>query len=668
MSDFLQSTFGVATGGVKWSSGQFLLWQSTDPNVILFSPRQAVLAKDSNGRYLAGVTTYNQQIGGVGGEEKITGGAANVAFTTAIDFDPQEFERLQEQWRAEYYGKGGTSKNPKFVALPLHKGKQWLVMPPDQGNFLEDQNQREIGTAGGQISIGINLSELGAQAWSQKIKQGQGVDGTVQMEFQYLQYIPPVGGRVHADGKRLFKHLSAALDVSVKGLWYGGSAKIDAEWEKMTREGIIKIEFFGTSEDPEINKLRDKLVLAFAEKAQQHYFDQLFQPAPDVEPAQAGNSRGLFGGANFALKWKREEDAFDLNLEVSFKGWTYMPLRIDMPFAELQKLDESYVYEVYTQRQIEANVIVDPDPQLQTAAISWSASEGKAPEAPIFGETGGNKTYIITSTNPQNVLIRYRAKIGFKPAWPIVQLEGSATVRDGGNQVYLRTAPLVGRHNIYMFIRDGNRILSPLEIGMDDYLIANVSYEGAHLGRRSIKQSAMITPLDILEFTYPMNPDPNGAVGTAKFSAIGVLGGKLVRATSQVINTSEEAVFILADKSTGTVQLVSENTILPESDELAQSLLQTKGNALVKEVETTVDIGDKPEPIPSGGVIDGMLIAVEYGKTGPALWIETNGSRQKVRLRTVQEADPFDDEGPKHIKVKLDETGEYADSILVTLK
>ncbi|NEP10311.1 MAG: hypothetical protein F6K14_08835 [Symploca sp. SIO2C1] len=670
MTDFLQSTFGVATGGVKWDSGQFKLWQSTNPDVILFCPKQAVLAKGSDGRYLASVTTYNQQLGGVGGEEKITGGSATVSFTSAIDFDEQEFERLQEQWRAEYHSKGGTSRNPKFVALPLQKGKARAVMLASQGKFLEEHAERSVGTAGGQLSYVIDLTELGAQTWAQALKKRKGVEGAVQMEYQYLQFLPPVGAKVTLNGRRLFRHFSTALDVSYDGLFYGGSAQIDLAWEKMTRDGTIKIEFIGTTDDPEIDRLRNEIVTAFSEQAQKQWFDILFQPKPDVKPAEAGDSGGWFGGANFALKWRREEEAVNLALELSFQGWTHMSLSMDMPFTELQKLDGSYLNEVYTQRQIEANVIVDPDPQLQTAAISWSASEGKAPEAPIFSETGGVKTYVITSNNPEEVMVRYRARIGFQAPWPVIDLQGAAKVKDGGNQVYIRTSPLVGRHEIYMFVRDGDRILSPLELSLDDYIIANVSYEGAHLGRRSIKQSAMITPMDILEFSYPINPDPNGAVGVAKFSAIGVLGGKLVRASSQVINLNEAAVFILADKTTKQIQLVSENSILPESDSLAQSLLASKGQALVRTIEAapSTTIEEEPStPSQPGSVIDGTLVAVEYSQLGASLVIQENGSFKRAKLRHVNEADPFDDEGRKHLKVKLDERGEYAESILVVL-
>lgn len=672
MADFLQEQLGVATGGVKWDSGNFKLWQSTNPNIILFCPKHAVLAKGSDGRYQAMVTIDNQQVGstgGTGGEDKITGGAAVVAFTTAIDFSKEELERLQEQWRAEYISKGGTSQNPRFVAMSLQKGVARPSILDKYGTIDLAHNERDIGTAGGTVSYLMNLTELGAQVWAQGVKESKGVPGSVQMDFQYLQYIPPVGARVTLNGRRAFRHLSAALDVSYDGFWYGGSAKIDAAWEKMTREGIIKIEYNGTIEDPNLAKLRDELVSNFSQQAQKQWFDMLFQPKPEVQPAEPGKVSGIFGGANFALKWRKEEETIDLALDIEFKGWTYMPFPMDMPFTELSKLDSSYVLEVQTQRQIQANVIVDPDEQLQTAAITWTASEGKSAEAPIFGEEGGSKTYIITSTKPNDVKITYQAKISYKPAkWPIVVAKGSETVAEGGNQAIFKTAAWVGRHMIYMFVRDGDNIVPFSELSEDDYLIANVSYRGPHL-RNPIKESARITPLEPLEFSYPLSPA--GELGEARFSAVGVLGGKMVRAKEQVINMNEEAVFILASKEG--VQLVSESTILPESDALAQSLLENKARAIVKPVEGTGVVAESDRDISSESgsssskEVAGTLVAVEYGSHGPALWVQTNGTRQRVKLHSVAEADPFDDEGPKKIRVRLDDSGEYADAILVEL-
>ena len=59
-------------------------------------------------------------------------------------------------------------------------------------------------------------------------------------------------------------------------------------------------------------------------------------------------------------------------------------------------------------------------------------------------------------------------------------------------------------------------------------------------------------------------------------------------------------------------------------------------------------------------------MGVEYGPEGPALWIQSNGTRKKVRLHTVEETYPFE-KSSRSVKVKLDDSGKYAESILVLL-
>ena len=106
------------------------------------------------------------------------------------------------------------------------------------------------------------------------------------------------------------------------------------------------------------------------------------------------------------------------------------------------------------------------------------------------------------------------------------------TVGDGGNQMVVKTSSWVGRQQIFMFVRDGNRIIPPTELTADDYLILNVSFAGPHLPA-PVRDSAHIDALTPIEFAYPL--DPLGRPGVAKFSAFGIIGGEMKRAPEQVI-------------------------------------------------------------------------------------------------------------------------------------
>ncbi|MDQ3699329.1 MAG: hypothetical protein M3442_00230, partial [Chloroflexota bacterium] len=685
MSTLLTEEVGASVSGGFANLGNIRFFQSTYPDIILYAPIEAKLAKAANGRYQFGVNAYHQQVTlpGGGNTTKITGGSSVFSITSGVQLTTEALNKEQEKWRAHILGSGmALTTNPKFQQLNVRNGEAQVVLGENSGKADQAHNDKAVGTPGGVNSFLVNLTELGAQEWVQGITDRTPVPGIVKYMYEYLAMMPTVGAKVKVYGKRLFTHLSAALDVSVQGFWYGGSAKIEAEWEKMTRTGAVEITFIGSGLSPELEQMRQKLVTSFAEQARQQLFNSLFQPAPTVTPAKAGSTKGVFGGANFALKWKRQEEATDLELEINFEGWTWLKASMDANLAALcQELDRSYVTEVHTQQSFPATLTVDGyADMLKSVAVSWSASEGKAPEAPVFGADGGSQTYVVTSRKPQDVKIDYRAKVSFAaPKWPIIETAGSATVAKGGNQIVIRPSAWIGHHKIFMFLRDGDRILGPSELNADDYLVANVSYTAPHL-TAAIKDSARITPIDVLEFNYPL--DPKGTRGVAKFSAFGVIDGKLVRSNGeQTISFEEEAVFILASKDK--IELVSQSTVLPESDELAQRLLASPlarlpQPSLADDTTEPVAEVEGPQPQTNGHVdgqyassnghnalIVGTAVALEYGSNGPALVVQTDsGKQQRVLLHNGEVAEALE-ERRRRVSVTLDETGTYADQIRV---
>lgn len=663
MSTFLQETLGVADSGVMWDVGNFKLWQSTRPNIILFITKQPELVKNERGVSQMAVSTYTQQQ--PDRSMKITGGSAAFTLTSAIQWDARTFKDVQDSWRAAIGP--NAPRDVKFVPLNIQKGKVQLDLSPASGT-AKRATETDVGTPGGTVSFFVNLTELGAQEWAQAIKGRTRIPGSVYYRYQYLRNMPPVGARVQVHGRRVFQHLSAALNVSYNGIFYGGSAKIEAAWNDLQRNGDVEVIFFGDGLPPDLERMRQELTRSFAEQARQMLFDQIFRPMPDVKPAQAGSSGGIFGGANFALKWQRDSDAIDLEQEIRFEGLTWLDASMDTDLGYLfRDVDSRVLTEVATQQAFDSSIVVDADDMLSNVALSVTYSEGHSPEAPVFSSQGGTQRYTVFSQKPNNVKIKYIAKVDYTPArWPIIQTQDEKTVAQGGNQIVINTSQWVGRHEFYMIVRDGNEIVPPTELTEDDYLVLNVSYSGPHL-KTPVRDSAHLSGLSMVEFFYPL--DPAGGKGEAKFSCFGVLGGKLVRSQEQVIESDEIALFVLATRD-GQVQLVSSRSILPESDELAQRLLEGRARPLVKSLTTT---GPSPEggQISNGastnGEIEGTVVAVEYGFTGPALWIEKDkGGRQRIRLRHDQEARPFD-ESPRHVRVRLDETGTYADSFVVEL-
>ena len=662
MSSFLKEEIGVAMSGVKWDTGNFKLWQSTNPNIILFSPKQPVLAKGPDGRHQFGVSQFRQQTDDT---YKITGGNAIFTITSAIQLEDGELERLKQQWLTEGRGRYGDSipPNPRFIPLNVRKGEAQVLINPISGTPNRAHNEASKGTPGGTMSFLVELTEAGAQEWVQGIKQNSVIPAGVKFDYEYLRMLPSIGAEVKIHSRRVFTHLSTDLNISVGGRLFGGSVQIDAAWEKMVGKGDVEIKFIGTGQSPEIEELRSELVNTFAEQAKQQLFDTLFEPAPDIEEAQAGNRRGRFGGANFALKWKKITDARDLHLKIEFEGWTWLRGNMDTNLAALVAgLDETYINEVNTQLTSPASIVIDSDPLLEGVTMSWSASEGKGPEAPIFQENGGNVQYLVTSQNINDVKVDWNATINFSPSsWPLIQTSGGAPMASGGNQISLKPASWVNRHWVYMFVREQDLILPPNE---DDYLICNVSFEGPHL-TRPIKAASRLSPLTPLEFSYPLSPDGKG--GKAKFSAFGLIGGKLVRSDEQEINLDEEAVFILASKDK--VELVSQNSAFPESlseNSLEHRLLKASGRPLISVIQPGDDIRSQGPESDVGGasgshnnVIEGYVVGfgVETNTEPATIFIKKeNGKAEEVKLHS-ESADHFRDGRRRKVRIVLNNSG-----------
>src|SRR5262249_33824461 len=155
--------------------------------------------------------------------------------TSAIQFDAKKFQEAQNSWRAAMGA--SAPRNVKFVPLNVQKGEAQVLIDETLGTPDKAHNAKDVGTPGGTLSFLIKLTDIGAQGFSQAIKNHTAMPGGVKFMYEYLRMMPDVGATVTLHGKRVFQHLSTALDVSVKGLWYGGSAKIEAAWNDMVRNG-----------------------------------------------------------------------------------------------------------------------------------------------------------------------------------------------------------------------------------------------------------------------------------------------------------------------------------------------------------------------------------------------------------------------------------------------
>jgi hypothetical protein len=667
MGSFLTESVPVSLSGSLGDVGGFKLFACDQPNVVLYVAKQPTLMLDRLGKPGVAVTTYTVQQ--PDGSVKIVSGATTLSVNTAPQLDQASIDEARA--RVTALGVGDPAKL-RFLPLTTQKGKALLHLPVTAGEADKAHNERDVGTPGGSLSFLANLTEIGALEWSQAIKSRGRINGDITIQYEYLRRVPDVGAEVRVHGERIFEHLSAALDVSYNGFIYGGSAKLEAAWDALSRNGGIEVVFLGQGLPPDLEKYRQEMVATFTKQAMQILFDQIFAPMPEVAPAQAAHGGGAYGGANFALKWQKKTDAIDMTQRIEFRGTTWLTDTMDISLAALlSEVDPSCLTEVPAQQAFDSMVVVDSDPMLSNASVSLNWSAGRSPVAAVFGKDGGQERYTVVSTQPGNIVVNAITKINYSPPrWPVTTYSEAKTVANGGNLTVIKTAAAVGRQMIFMFVREGNRIIPPSELTPDDYLILNVSYAGPHLPA-PVRDSAHIDASTPIDFAYPM--DMAGRPGVAKFSAFGIIGGELKRSAEQIIPQDDAAVFILATRG-GDIQLVTSQSMLGESDNLAQDLIRGKGRPLV--AATTAPAGAIPEATRTPGygprdgdgkVLSGRTVGVEYGAQGASLWIQIpDGTSRRVRLRSSEDSSHFEKDS-KEVKIYLEPNGEYAESIFLAL-
>lgn len=706
MATFLTESVPVSLSGALGTVGNYNLFNCDQQNLVLYVARQPRLQLDERGKPGVAVTAYTTQQ--TDGSVKVTAGAATIGITTSPPMDAATIADA----RALVAAQGVADPNlVKFHPLTTQKGKALLNLPEIAGASDRKHNERDVGTPGGSLSFLANLTEVGALEWSQGIRTGRAINGDITIQYDYLRRMPDVGAEVRVHGSRVFEHLSAALDVSYNGFFYGGSAKLEAAWDDLQRNGSVEVVFLGQGLPPDLEAMRQEMVKTFAQQAQQMLFDQIFAPMPQVAPAQANSGGGIFGGANFALKWQKQTDAIDLTQRIEFRGTTWLTQTMDISLAALfSGLDPACLTEVPAQQAFDSVILVDADEQLASASVSMNWSEGRAPSAPVFGPEGGNQKFTVVSTHPSDVVVDCVTLLNYSaPRWPVVRSVQKATVREGGNQMVVKSSASVGRSELYLFVVENGKIVLNPTSPVEDFLVLNVSYEGPHLSA-PLRDSARLDVVSPLTFAYPL--DLQGRPGTAKFSAFGQIGGQLRRAPEKVIPPTDVAVFILADQSTGALRLVTSADQLPEAGDVAAQLVKGQGRPVVTDLTRprprpeaeahrapkvlvrrppgtrrphTASGAPAPEsgtthhgsataatPEFSGGsrpgeVIRGWTVGAEYGRAGTSLWVRlADGTTRQVKLRPTEDWSAFERES-RDVEIRMDQSGEYVASIRAAL-
>lgn len=568
MSSALQAQLGVATSGEHWDVGDFVLWQSTDPEIILFVAKQPIVAKSSDSDRVQAVITQFQQW--QSGTYRVTGGSALLTITARIEEQVGDFSQLQEQWRTFLHNQGAIeSATLKFLPLPIQNYKLQVLLDPALGQAQTTDTAPSSEAA----AVNVTLTEAGINQWSRGIKEKAAISGGIKVTYEYPRLMPEVSARVTVRGIRVFNGLSNTLQRGNDGTVYGSRTEIQTAWNDLVNQGDIEIKLSGKL-PPELEPQRADLLKTFSDQAQQQLFDSLFVAIPAMDTF-------------YALRWRKRTDAHDLSVELKYEAWNWLQGSMDIGLTQLlQKLDDRNLSVVYSEVSVPVSLVVEPDPMLSSVAISLTFSEGHAPTIEVFGKTGGTIQYVVTTAHPDTLVIHYTAKINFTPAqWSVIETSGEGTISTERNSAGtaqldnpLKFSPgqWIRRHMIYLYVRDGNRIKRAPEIDPQDYLVLNTVYEIPSV-LAPIKESSRITPIAPVEFKYLVLP--NAPAGQAKISAFGLIGGHMVKSPLLALQSDEEAVFLLASKDG--IQLVNKQVVLAEDDALAQRLLEAGARPIV---------------------------------------------------------------------------------------
>ncbi|MBD2166179.1 hypothetical protein H6G04_17430 [Calothrix membranacea FACHB-236] len=573
MSSTLQSEIGVSPSGLNWDIDNFRLWESTQADVILYIPLQPKLAINlENQRYQVGVSIFHQW---QASQDNITGGHVNFTLTTKTELSPQAWEELQAKWLKEITKQGYSgSLKPKFLPLPIRQLTAQILLDPQIGQVKQPGENNTTPDHNETCFLWLDLTAKGGVAWEQGLKLHPLPAADVQLEYEYPQLLPAISARIHVDGKRVYHTVTAVLKLGKDGYYYGDASQIKAAWENAVKEKAIDVELIGTL-PAELEATRQNLVNNFIEQTRQRLFTLLFSPqVGTVSPSEKGDNSTIY-----ILQWQKDTDTLDLTFQLRVEGWTWLKGYMNTDINTLfQNIDSNYINTVYQETSFPINVTVQGNPMISNVAISLSASEGKSPEALVFGSTGGTKEFLATSRKPEDVTITYQAKVSFTSAtWPVLETRNTATVAQGGNRIILQPGKWIDRLKIYFFIREGNEIQPLAELDKDDYLVVNVSYQGQHL-QTPIKESSRINSQEVMEFVFPL--DPKGSAGQLKLSVLGLINKKMLRSSQQNINADERNVYILVSKDT--IQLVSKESVISEDDELAQRLLENQAHPSIE--------------------------------------------------------------------------------------
>jgi hypothetical protein len=559
---------GVSPIGRSLTCRGYTISESTDPSVLLFMRQDPVISTDPEvDQHQVNLTLYRQRQ--LDGAIITTGGL--LCFTIEIICAPAlgEIDAILACWNSNFPSSDSEAADLyRLEPLPIKDYDISTVMAHGWGPAVV-RTQRSGEQS--QVTLQVELDGFAAESWANAFRSKRQIPGGIRFQYNYLRLLPEVNAHIHVDGVRFYESLTEGFSLLDSVPIVLSRAQIEKAWSSFVDQNVIVV--LTNVSNPNNTELNQSVRKICISQALLHIFDDLFSPVA-IMPDNTDTPN-----ITYSLSWQSHENAKDFDLDLEIVGWTWLKTQGETNFTSLfNQVSRDSVHNIYSETKFPISLTVSGHPMLESVNISWSASEGGLPQIAFFGPKGGTQEYILSSNDPKQVSISYKAQVNFQPAaWPLIEVSDRARVDRGGNHIVLRPGDWVATLNIYLYVLEGDEIAPLKDLSPHDHFVINFNYDGPHL-MHPIRSSERISTDEPVEFNFPL--DPRGRPGQATVTAFGVMGERLRRSPELSIDVEEGTVFLLVKEQE--IELLSATSPFTEASRSMRKLLTTRARPSIR--------------------------------------------------------------------------------------
>jgi hypothetical protein len=316
MPEFNVADASVAT--ILKENSPLAIIKGYQPNTWFYVPRAPRIARLASDKPLFTVTRNRQHAPGGGGIDTLGGVfAAQLEISVPIPSVDDQAE-WTELIRVTTGIKPDAGSNYfRFQPMRLRDGVMnilgvdaYVVDPTKVGNI-------PVG-ASATIPASLELNKLGADTFAAALKNGTNslqFPLVASFTYKYDMITPSCHYELHANSKKVYDFFSSSVKARASWFgWVGANADIQTTRESLLSSGAITISEIARPDgfdQPRIKQLENTLIDVWTKNVLSKLCDK-----PSIDPAQAPNPEGFFGGVSVAIKSYSQVQ--NINLDMTF--------------------------------------------------------------------------------------------------------------------------------------------------------------------------------------------------------------------------------------------------------------------------------------------------------------------------------------------------------------